>query len=124
MIVGTAAVAIAGAAAFALPANAASTGKNGAVYGTLSGTNCDWNLSAHSIKAFYGHLEVTVSVRTGIETSRTTHLYNSPTGANPHFANLIRCTGQDSWVCVTGWRLNSNRTYTNVGKPCFTAYHP
>ena len=117
-------VALIAAATIAIPANASATGHNGAVYGTISGTNCEWNLSAHSVSSFYGHLEVTDTVRTGIETSRTTHMYNSPTGQNPHFSNLIGCTEQDSYICITGWRKNSNGTYTNVGKPCFTVYTP
>jgi hypothetical protein len=123
ILAGSALVAIVTAASFAIPANASATGSNGAVYGTISGPACEWNLSAHAKSSFYGHLEIVEVVRTGIETTRTTVFYNSPNKQNPSFSNKIGCSSSDTQICVNGWRLNPNRSYTKVGEPCFVVYN-
>jgi hypothetical protein len=92
LLAGRALVAIVTAASLALPANASATGSNGAVYGTISGPACNWNLSAHAKSSFYGHLKVRVVIRTGIETEKSYHVYNSANRQNPSFSNLIACS--------------------------------
>jgi hypothetical protein len=121
VVASTAAVALGVTGSLAVPAYASATGSKGAVAFTVSGGPCDLNLSAHSKSSFFGHLQVVNIVRTGIETTRTTSLYNSPTGQNPKFSNGNFCVETETEVCVIGWRENANRTYTNVGEPCFEA---
>jgi len=79
-------------------------------------------LSAHAKSWFYGYLEVVQLVRTGIDDADNT-LLQQRDQAEPKFSDLIGCSSSDTQICVIGWRLNPNKSYTKVGEPCFVVYN-